>query len=91
MTAAREDRLFRALTVARGLTPEQLLVHFPAENGIPAEACATGSGASAGPLCGARGRAGCVCAAQEAVSDIGSYWFGQREAVRDHNRERGAA
>ena len=30
-------------------------------------------------------------AAQEAVSDIGGYWFGQRQAVRDHNGERGAA
>ena len=91
MTTAREDRLFQALTVARGLTPAQLLVHFPAEDRAGVESTTpSGLERPVGVRAGNWASQDDI-AAQEAVSDIGSYWFGQRAAVRDHNGERGAA
>ena len=87
---AREEAMILALSVAWGRTPDQVRVHFPAEDGVAAQACATGARASVASQNKPAGGGG-ILSAQEAVSDIGGYWFGQTETVRDHNGERGAA
>ena len=88
---AREEAMVLALAVAWGRTPAQVRVYFPAEDRAGVESTTpSGLERPVGVRAGNWASQDDI-AAQEAVSDIGGYWFVQREAVRDHNGERGAA